>query len=154
MLEKNFKNYMKILKMIKKIENSIKDIYDNIRKDENKIGNTLNKFKDDMKDNMNKLNGDVENINKYTENTDDKQDNIKKELDDDLFEKEMLDKRDKSEEKYPDMPYLETEEEAAENIADINERRKKIKKMILTVNMIVTVLINMAFIKILMYGMI
>ena len=107
-----------------------------------------------MKDNMNKLNGDVENINKYTENTDDKQDNIKKELDDDLFEKEMLDKRDKSEEKYPDMPYLETEEEAAENIADINERRKKIKKMILTVNMIVTVLINMAFIKILMYGMI
>ena len=93
---------------------------------------------------MNKLNGDVEKINKYTENTDDKKANIKKELD----------KRDKSEEKYPDMPYLETEEEAAENIADINECRKKIKKMILIVNMIVTVLINMVFIKILMYGMI
>ena len=54
MLEKNYKNYMKILKMIK-LENSIKDIYDNIRTDENKIGNTLNKFKDDMKDNMNKF---------------------------------------------------------------------------------------------------
>ena len=44
----------------------------------------------------------------------------------------MLDKRDKSEEKYPDMPYLETEEEAAENIADIYERRnntrEKVKK--------------------------
>ena len=36
----------------------------------------------------------------------------------DLKEK-LLDKRDKSEEEYADMPYLETEEEAAENIADI-----------------------------------
>ena len=34
MSEKNYKNYMKILKMIK-LENSIKYIYDNIRKDEN-----------------------------------------------------------------------------------------------------------------------
>ena len=44
----------------------------------------------------------------------------------------MLDKRDKSEEKYPDMSYLETEEEAAENIADIyecrNNTREKEKK--------------------------
>ena len=58
----------------------------------------LNIFKDDMKDNMNKLkkvmdeenilhaklnklNDNVEKINKYTENTDDKKANIKKELD-------------------------------------------------------------------------
>ena len=39
------------------------------------------------------------------------------------FKKNLLDKRDKSEEKYPDMPYLETEGETAENIADIYERR-------------------------------
>ena len=31
-------------------------------------------------------------------------------------------------ENYPDMPFLETEEEAAENIADINEHRKKNKE--------------------------
>ena len=40
----------------------------------------------------------------------------------------MLDKRDKSEEEYPDMPYLETEEEAAENIADIYERRNNTRE--------------------------
>ena len=40
----------------------------------------------------------------------------------------MLDKRDKSKEKYPDMPYLETEEEAAENIADIYERRSNARE--------------------------
>ena len=40
----------------------------------------------------------------------------------------MLDKRDKSEEEYPDMPYSETEEEAAENIADIYERRKNTRE--------------------------
>ena len=35
---------------------------------------------------------------------------------------------DKSEEKYPDMPYLETEEEAAENIADIYVRRNNTRE--------------------------
>ena len=40
----------------------------------------------------------------------------------------MLHKRDKSEEEYPDMPYLETEEEAAENIADIYEHRNNARK--------------------------
>ena len=34
-------------------------------------------------------------------------------------------KDDKSEEKYTDMPYLETEEEAAERLADCYERIKK-----------------------------
>ena len=44
----------------------------------------------------------------------------------------MLDKINTDEAKkikeYDDMPYLETEEEAAENIADVNERRDVRKK--------------------------
>ena len=69
-----------------------------------------------------------DNMNKYTESPDDKKANIKKELDDDLFEKEMPDKRDKRKQKCPDMSYLETEEEAAENIANIYERRDYTRK--------------------------
>ena len=48
--------------------------------------------------------------------------------------KKKNDTRDKSKEEYPDMPYLETEEEAAERIGDLYERRddsKKKKKNIL-----------------------
>ena len=44
------------------------------------------------------------------------------------LKKKLLDKRDKSEKKYPDMPYLETEEEAAENIPDIYERRNNTRE--------------------------
>ena len=38
------------------------------------------------------------------------------------------DKRDKGEEEYPDMPYLETEEEAAERIADLYQCRDDTRK--------------------------
>ena len=100
--------------------------------------------------NLDKLNNDVKKLDKYIkENNNGNGDNGD----------DGEDKKNK-EEKYADMPYLETEEEAAENIVDINEHRKKIKKMILIkkviliVNIIITVLINMVFIKILMHGMI
>ena len=42
--------------------------------------------------------------------------------------KKIKDKRDKGEEEYPDMPYLGTEEEAAERIADLYEGRDDIRK--------------------------
>ena len=69
---------------------------------------------------LNKLNNDVKKLDKYIKENNNKKINIKKELD------AVKNERDNLLLKYDtDMPYLETEEEAAENIADINKRIKK-----------------------------
>ena len=151
-----------------KLEDFIELYNDIVKEEQDKIYNKLNKFENNMKDdmhnfdkkfmskknklyaNLDKLNNDVKKLDKYIkENNNGNGDNGD----------DGEDKKNK-EEKSADMPHLETEEEAAENIVDINEHRKKIKKMILIkkviliVNIIITVLINMVFIKILMHGMI
>ena len=69
---------------------------------------------------LGKLNNDVKKLDKYIKENNNEKINIKKELD------AVKNERDNLLLKYDtDMLYLETEEETAENIADINERLKK-----------------------------
>ena len=69
---------------------------------------------------LDKLNNNVKKLDKYIKENNNEKINIKEELD------AVKNKRDNLLLKYDtDMPYLENEEEAAENIADINERIKK-----------------------------
>ena len=99
---------------------------DDIIDDNDKLEDFIELYNDIVKEEEHKIYNKLDKLNN-------EKINIKKELD------AVKNERDNLLLKY------DTKEEA-----DINERRKKIKKMILIVNMIVMVLINMIFIKILM----
>ena len=100
-----------------KIEREIKEL----TKYKNKYGNFLD---------------NIDEIINFIKNGDEKQDNINIDIEKKYaqeffnFLKNIVEGRNINylEEEYADMPYLETKEEAAENIADIHERKNNTRK--------------------------
>ena len=85
----------------------------------------INKYKQEIPELNKKLNENEEYFNNEEENRIKKDNKIKRyEQEIQELNKKLNDYKNKEEEKiYGNIPYLETEEEAAENIADIYERR-------------------------------
>ena len=103
--------------IISVLENNISDL-----KNKNLL---INKYEQEIQELNKKLNEHEENFNNEEKNRIKKDNEIKRnEQEIQELNKKLNDYKNKEEEKiYGNIPYLETEEEAAENIADIYERR-------------------------------
>ena len=135
-------NKKKYLDSIRNLDNGVRQLENELKQNNNLSDVRRGKIEKDIKElteYKNKYEEFLDNIDeiiKNVEDIDEKQDsisiNIEKRYGKDFFNflKSIIEGKNISypEEEYADMPYLDTEEEAAENIADKNEQRDVRKK--------------------------